>query len=38
MVREGQSAVGAGGRDRLAHDEIKKESERVGKQGCDENP
>ncbi len=38
MAWDGDAAVGAGGGDGLAQDEVEEESEQVGKQGCDQNP
>ncbi|MBB5341904.1 hypothetical protein [Tunturiibacter gelidoferens] len=38
MVRNSHAAVGAGRGDRLTQDKVKKKSEQVRKQGCDQNP
>ncbi len=38
MVRDSRAAVGAGRGNRVTHDKVKKKSEQVRKQGCDQNP
>jgi hypothetical protein len=38
MVRDGLAALRAGRGDRLTHDKVKKKSEQMRKQGCDQNP
>jgi hypothetical protein len=38
MVWDSHAAVGAGRGYRVTHDKVKKKSEQVRKQGCDENP